>query len=135
MHQEHRIIRKIITDEVIVGLRDDRIVHVFYKEHTELDIKLQLEILEFYFQICGDEKYPFIFEADEYVTITKEARDNAIVLEEKSPVSMSAIIVKNLAHKLIADFYLKFNKPKMPFKVFKDFQEGIDWLKKMNTVE
>jgi len=134
MHQEHRIIRKIITDEVIVGLRDDGIVHVFYKEHTELDIKLQLEILEFYFQICGDEKYPFIFEADEYVTITKEARDNAIVLEEKSPVSMSAIIVKNLAHKLIADFYLKFNKPKRPFKVFKDFQEGINWLKEQSKV-
>lgn len=132
MLEQERIIKKVETEQYIVGIRDDSIIHVFYKEHTELDVKLQLEMLDVYIQLCGDKHYPFIFEAEEYITITKEARDNALSLEDKSPLALSAILVKNLAHKLIADFYLKFNKPKRPYKVFKDFQEGINWLKEQS---
>lgn len=129
MLQRERIIKKVETAQYIVGIWDDGIVHVFYKEHTELDVKLQLEMLDVYIELCGNKFHPFIFEADEYVTVTKEARDNALSLEEKSPVGLSAVIVKSLAHKLIADFYMKFNKPRRPYKVFKDFNEGINWLK------
>lgn len=134
MLEQERIIKKVETELYIVGIRDDGIIHVFYKEHTELDVKLQLEMLDVYIQLCGNKQYPFIFEAEEYITVTKEARDNALSLEDQSPLSMSAILVKNLAHKLIADFYLKINKPRRPYKVFKDFQEGINWLKQESKI-
>ncbi len=130
MLQQERIIKKVETAQYIIGVRDDGIIHVFYKEHAELDVKLQLEMLDVYIELCENKPYPFIFEAEEYITVTKEARDNALSLEDKSPLAVSAILVKNLAHKLIADFYLKFNKPRRPFKVFKSFEEGIDWLLK-----
>lgn len=130
MLQQERIIKKVETAQYIIGVRDDGIIHVFYKEHTELDVKLQLEMLDVYIELCENKPYPFIFEAEEYITVTKEARDNALSLEDKSPLAVSAILVKNLAHKLIADFYLKFNKPRRPYKVFKNFEEGVDWLLK-----
>ncbi|MBK6835697.1 MAG: hypothetical protein IPG89_16040 [Bacteroidetes bacterium] len=130
MLQQERIIKKVETAQYIIGVRDDGIIHVFYKEHTELDVKLQLEMLDVYIELCENKPYPFIFEAEEYITVTKEARDNALSLEDKSPLAVSAILVKNLAHKLIADFYLKFNKPRRPYKVFKNFEEGLDWLLK-----
>ncbi len=130
MLQQERIIKKVETAQYIIGVRDDGIIHVFYKEHAELDVKLQLEMLDVYIELCENKPYPFIFEAEEYITVTKEARDNALSLEDKSPLAVSAILVKNLAHKLIADFYLKFNKPRRPYKVFKNFEEGIDWLLK-----
>ena len=109
MLQQERIIKKVETDQYIIGLRNDGIVHVFYKEYTELDVKLQLKMLDVYIQLCDNKPYPFIFEAEEYITITKEARGNAISLEDKSPIAISAILVKNLGHKLIADFYLKID--------------------------
>lgn len=130
MLQQERIIKKVETAQYIIGVRDDGIIHVFYKEHAELDVKLQLEMLDVYIELCENKPYPFIFEAEEYITVTKEARDNALSLEDKSPLAVSAILVKNLAHKLIADFYLKFNKPRRPYKVFKNFEEGVDWLLK-----
>lgn len=130
MLQQERIIKKVETAQYIIGVRDDGIIHVFYKEHAELDVKLQLEMLDVYIELCENKPYPFIFGAEEYITVTKEARDNALSLEDKSPLAVSAILVKNLAHKLIADFYLKFNKPRRPYKVFKNFEEGIDWLLK-----
>jgi hypothetical protein len=134
MHQKEKIINPIETDFYILGLREDGIFHVYYKAYTELDVKLQLEILDVFIKVCGSKKHPFIFEAAEYVTITKEARDNATSLEDLSPLSMSAVIVQNIAYKLISDFYLKINKPKAPYKVFKNFEDGIDWLLKENNV-
>lgn len=74
-------------------------------------------------------KTPFIFEAGNDVSVTKEARENAIKLEERSPMGACAVIVSNTAYVLIANFYYKFNKPTIPYNVFKKFEKGIDWLK------
>ncbi len=41
----------------------------------------------------------------------------------------TAVVVDTLAYKLIANFYLKFNKPKRPYKVFSKEEEAIKWLK------
>lgn len=132
--KEYQLLTKIIElDEAIIGMRNDGIVHVFFKAHTEIDIALQEKLIDAYNKITDKQKYPFIFEADDYCTITKEARDNAIHIEHRSPVDATAVIVQNTAYRLIANFYLKFNKPKRIYKVFKNFNEGIEWLKTSNN--
>lgn len=135
MTQKDRLVRVIETDEAILGLRDDGIVHVFYKAHSELDVPLQIKLVNLYDELTDGKKARFIFQADEYCTITKEARDNAVNLESRSAVRASAIIVQNVAYKLIADFYLKFNKPKSPYKVFSDFDQAVAWLKTIRIEE
>jgi hypothetical protein len=101
---------------------------VYLKDGTELNVELQMKMLEIYDELTGGVKSPFIFEANPSVTITKEARDNAISLEERSPMGSCAVVVNTTAHLLIANFYYKFNKPKVPYKVFKDFDKAIKWL-------
>ena len=66
--------------------------------------------------------------AAENVNITKEARDNAVKIEDQSSLGASAVIVNNLAYKLIANFYMRFNKPKRPFKTFSNEKDAIEWL-------
>jgi hypothetical protein len=39
-----------------------------------------------------------------------------------------AIVVESLAHKLIANFYLKINKPLVPTRVFSNTKEAEKWL-------
>jgi hypothetical protein len=63
------------------------------------------------------------------VVITKEARDHSAELEKTYPGIASAVIADNLAYKIIANFYLKVNKPKTPYKVFNDFASAEIWLK------
>lgn len=103
-------------------------MYVTFKDNCVLDIDLQIKLIESYNQITNGKLTRFIFLANENVTITKEARDNAILIEDISPLGASAIIVTNLAYKLIANFYLKFNKPKRPYKVFDNEQAAIEWL-------
>lgn len=39
-----------------------------------------------------------------------------------------ALVVSSLAHKILANFYLKFNKPRKPSKAFDHEEDAIAWL-------
>lgn len=128
MKHEEKLVRRIEINEAIVGLREDGIVHVYYRPHTEINIDLQEKLLDVLQDITGGVKTAIIYQAGEYCTVTKDARENAIAIEHLSPTRASVVYVKNLAQRMIAEFYYKFNKPKQPYKVVSDFDEGIKWL-------
>ena len=118
MSDSIKYIKEINTDKVFVALRDDGIGYLYFKDNTELNIELQLELLNMYNSLKDKELLPFLIEAGDGFTITKEARDNAVSLEDRSAIKASAVVVNNLAYKIIANFYLNFNKPKITYKVF-----------------
>jgi hypothetical protein len=122
------IIKEVDLPEVHIALKSDGIVHVMLKDHMVLDIELQMRMLEAYKVVTSEVLTPFIFEAGEGINITKEARDNAIIIEEISPCKAMAVIVNNIAYAMIGNFYLKFNKPKRPYKVFRKREDGLEWL-------
>lgn len=131
MHQQDQIAQKFETGEAIVAKRKDGIVHVYYKPHTEITVTIQEKLHIILVEITGGEKSPVIFEAAEYCTVNKEARAHAIEMESRSPTKATVVYVTTLAHRIIAEFYYKFNKPLQPYKVVSNFQEGIDWLHKV----
>lgn len=130
MNDTAHIIKEIDLKEANISLRSDGIVYVFYKEDCILDVELQLKMIGLYQEITDGKMTPFLFMADNGVTVTKEARDNAIIVEEETPCAASAVVVTNLAYKLIANFYMQFNKPLRPYKVFSNTGEAVEWLKK-----
>ncbi len=120
---------KIELPEVIINCRSDGIIHVNFKEGTEVNVELQNNLLEIYLKICGNERRPFIFSALNNVTFTREARENSIKIEPRYPGIAMAIVADSVAYRLIANFYLKINKPKTPSKIFKDIPSAVEWLK------
>ncbi|MEZ4938408.1 MAG: hypothetical protein R2799_12535 [Crocinitomicaceae bacterium] len=123
--------KQVETSKLLVTLRDDDIMHVYIKDRVTVDVDLQTEMLEIYDSLISG-LHPFIFSAGEFLAITREAQKNAKKIEDKSPVGASALIVKGVAQKLIADFYYKIDPPKRPLKVFKDFDKGIEWLNNLD---
>lgn len=128
MAKEITIIKAASHESFTVHLRSDGIVHVHILASTRITVELQKFMEDSYKEVTSI-KRPFIFSGDEFVSITKEARTNAIVMANRIPIICSAIVVRNLAQKIIADYYYKFNKPPDPYKVFKSFDDGIDWLR------
>lgn len=118
----------IDSNDALICLRTDGIIHVTFKANLTLDIPAQMRLLDLYNQIAGGVKRKMVYCAEDGVTITKEARDNATKLEDISPNLASAVVANNLAYKLIADFYYKVNKPKRPFKVFTNLDDALKWL-------
>lgn len=120
--------KRIELPELIITRRSDGIIHVYIKENTRITRELQDRMIESYWKVT-DKRCPFIFEAGAFVSITKKGRENAILIEEKSPVDGTALIASNLGQKILTDYYYKINKPKRPLKVFRTKDEAITWLK------
>lgn len=129
MDQALKTIRVSDLPEALMEFKSDGIVHVTFKKNCVLDIELQMRMLAKYHWLTNSEPTPFIFESEEGLTVTKEARDNAIIIEEQSPCKAMAVVVENLAYKIIANFYMTFNKPKRPYKVFSNKKDALEWLK------
>src|SRR5690606_33828354 len=115
MKEEDKIIKRIEKESFIVGLRNDGLYHVFIKDHVVVDLEVQVDMLQAYEEITGGNKGLFIFEAGHKCNVTKEARDNAIKMENIFPVAASVVYVQNMVYRMIANFYYKINKPKKPF--------------------
>jgi hypothetical protein len=121
--------RFIETACAILTIDENGIGHQFFKDNAVLDIPEQEKLLVAIIKITENKPTPFVTTAGNNVIVTKEARNNAISLEPQYPVSASAIVVQNLAYRLIADFYIKVQKPKTPYKVFTDKDSAYEWCK------
>ena len=42
-----------------------------------------------------------------------------------------ALVINSLAHKILANFYMKMNKPVKPTKIFTSQKKAVDWLKNL----
>lgn len=126
---EENIIKQIKLPEATLSLREDGIIVVFYHNNTILDVALQLRMTDAFNEIAGFKKSLFIFEAGENVIVTKEARENAMKLEDSTPILASAVIANNLAYRLIANFFIKVQKPKGQYRVVANKEEAVMWLK------
>jgi hypothetical protein len=135
MNRPEEILRQIVHNQVIVSLRNDGIVHVSFQPKTEITVEFQSLLVNLYDQITLGKKAYFIFEGGEFISVTKEARENAIKLEKDSLNIASAVIFNNLAQRIIADFYYAVNRPKLPYKVFPSFEKGIAWLNSLKDSE
>jgi hypothetical protein len=130
-----KIISQIETTVAVIGVDENGIVHVHYKDYALYDIAQQLENKEAIHQLIGTHPTPFIITSGENVIFTKSARENALKIEPTSPVCASAIVIDNLAYRLVAEFYIKIQKPKKPHKIFTSKEKAYEWCKQFLTTK
>ncbi len=118
----------IENEYATVSYGSDGILYVKIKAGTHVTTEVQDELIKLYNSVTSGKKVPFLFEGEEFVTVSKDALENSYKLEEQAPLSATALIVKNLAQKILADFYYKFKRPNKPLKVFKNKDEAKKWL-------
>jgi hypothetical protein len=132
LDHEITIVKEKEIPEAAIRLRSDGIMHVHYKKDTTLDVELQLRMRDEYRKLIGEKRTRFIFSAEEGFILTKEARENSKKLNEQPPISAYAIIANNLAYRIIGNFYLRVNKPQIPYKLFSNIIDAARWLHQLS---
>lgn len=130
MTDKDKIIRLIEHESVLVGLRSDNVIHVEFKENSEITLNVQQHLLKSALELAQGKYLPVIYEAEPFVSISKDAKKNANEMEDDFPHTATVVVVKNLAQRILADFYYKVRPVKRPYKIVTDFEKGIDWLQK-----
>ena len=128
MNQIHRLLGSIEHDDVTIGLRDDQIVHIYFKPNCEINSGTEERIrLAIHRLVKPGQLLPVIFEAGEFVAIDPETRNNLKTSHLELPILCYAVYVQNAAQRLLANYYRKLTKPTRPFSTFRDFQSGVEW--------
>lgn len=120
--------RLIDLDHSIIQFRDDGIVQVDFADELLLDVGECKELIRNYSTVLGDKKVPILHVVGKYMNVTKEAREFGASNEGLKHSIAEAYVLSSLAHKILANFYIKFNKPKVPTQFFKTKEEATIWL-------
>jgi hypothetical protein len=120
---------KHMVDNCVEIWLENGIVNVLYLDHAEVTVEIKKQMHEIYMQITGGKKYPFLFASAGSIWFTKEAREYASEIDPQQPFLAVAMFAPTLGYRLIAEFYGKFSKPSTPYRVFKEMDEAVAWLK------
>ncbi|MFL5751827.1 MAG: hypothetical protein ACJ76F_00350 [Bacteroidia bacterium] len=112
-----------------VCLRSDGIIHISIHAEQVVTTKQCEEMMDAVEALCHGKEVPIMTSIGENAVIEKEARDFSAGPRGLQFTKADAFIVKSLAHRLIANFYLKVNKPSKPSRAFSSETEAIAWLK------
>ena len=121
--------KKIELKSAVVSLRDDGIIHIHIKGGTEMQIGDAILIVNAMGEIGNKKKHPVLIDCEEFASVDKEAWMYAESEIGNIYTSADAIAYHSLAHKLLADFFVKHNKLEIPTRVFSENEPAIEWLK------
>lgn len=113
-----------------VLLRKDGILEVSCKNDFEYDVEHIREILQAYSCLLKKgEKAPVLIVSEEYTSITSAGMKYSAGPEGTKYSKAEAFVIHSLFQKMLANFYLNFNKPKVPTRFFNEYTEAEKWLK------
>ena len=124
------LIAERIEHGVTFRLFKNRIFHVSIPKNKKIE-KIVIERGYVFLDENGGGKFYNIYEFDTFSDVEPEVREWAASLSGNHYTFCDAIVIRNLAQKIITDFYLKFNKPQMPTKIFYSVEKALDWIKDM----
>lgn len=112
----------------LVSLRKDGIIEIELKKGTEVSVQHVKEIVSAVEKAGKKKSYPILIKPNEFTFPNAEAR-KYMACEECNPYSLAeAYLIKSISQKMIGNFYLRFNKPFRPTKLFTSEEDAVKWL-------
>ncbi|MCB0408761.1 MAG: STAS/SEC14 domain-containing protein [Flavobacteriales bacterium] len=120
----------IETSMAFMHVEDD-ILYITLKEDADLKVENIDEMIDARIRIQNGKKMKVIADIRNIWQASLKARKRAASSEMQSQNIAMAIVTDSLASKLLANFFIKINKPSSPTRMFNSKEEGLLWL---NTI-
>jgi hypothetical protein len=115
-----------------IFLRNDTIIQLQFKDGFSGEIEDVINIVNKIKEFGNGIRLPVLSIFAEDNLFSKEAREYVSSNEVSSFVKADAFVIKSLALKIVGNFYLKFNKPTRPTRMFNDTETAVQWIKGLN---
>lgn len=112
-------------------LRSDNVLELICDDDTIYDVTIIKQVAVETGKLTGGKKCMQLTIAGKYSTISKEGREYAATEEAVEFTIAEAYVIQSLAQRILGNFYLKFNKPKVPTRLFTDKDKAEKWLKSL----
>jgi len=130
-NSNYSFLKEIVTNTVRLRLLSNDIIHYTFLPNSEVNEIEHQSNHNALIELVGNSiKYPLLIDGDDFANVTPEGRKLIRQLEPLIPISARAIVIKILGQRILANFYIRFQKPIIPTKVFNDYEEALEWLEK-----
>ncbi len=121
-------------EKIRMTLYTNGIMNVLFKKDCIVELKDVEEVVNWVGTIGSGKKYLNLMEAESNSEVDAEARAFAASNNQNQFTIADGMVMTSQAHKILSNFYLKFNKPVKPTKVFNDREKAIQWLLKQKEL-
>lgn len=116
-------------EKVQISLVEEGIVLNHIKLGKLIDAEDVYQIRNVNLALAKNQPYGVLVESDELTSFSKEARELAASEQIACHSAAKALYIKSLGQRIIANFYLKLNKPFVKTRVFDDKEKAYDWIR------
>ena len=102
---------------------------IFYVKIPRFE-KIGRDVIDAGYQFLDDNgggRFYNIYNFDSFSDVDPETRDWAADGNGNLNTHSDAIVIGSMSQKILADFYLKFNRPVMPTRVFYSLEKAVAW--------
>ena len=111
-------------------LRPEGYLYCKIKEEAEINYTDAVASIEAIAKITGNMALPVFCDARQLKSASKEAREYYAGVEAQKNLKAAAILIGSPLTKSVVNFFLLFNKPPYPIKMFTSEEEALQWIKK-----
>lgn len=113
-----------------IWLGEDGIIRKIFLENAQETLKDALECEEITKQLSDGKKRPMFVDFSALRSMDPEARAYYTGDQAGALIAACAGVTKSKIGKVIMNFFIGFNRPPSPIKLFTSEEEAIEWLKK-----
>lgn len=114
-------------DDAIFRIYENRIFHATIKKSKKASMEVVKAGIDFLIQNGGGKFYN-IYEFESFSDVDPDVRSWIATDSDHQFTFVDAIVISSFSQKIMADFYLKINKPKMPTKLFLNLESASKWI-------
>lgn len=123
-HMEKKVFEiEFLTAECVNG-----ILEVQYKDDVYITLEEAKYIVDQRLKFFEDQQYPCLFRSSRLKGIDREAR-KYLFNEGLKNLNAIALVPNNKVGQMITTIVVNFERPKIPWAVFKKHEEAREWLK------
>lgn len=112
----------------IFKIYEGGIYHVEIKRGQKVTMDFVMQGYQFLDEFGGGQYYN-IYEFSSFSDVEPEVRDWAASPTNNSYTLVDAIVISSFPQKILADFYVRFNKPFKPTKIFTSVHSACEWIR------
>ncbi len=124
-----KAIKEVKLKNLTITLVEDNIIRIEVDEHCIVDIDEVKEVQKVKRSLIGDQRHSVLFITPKFGTMTKEAREHSASKEVNIHAMGKAIVLNGLAMRILANFFINFNKPPVEHRVFENEEDALEWLR------
>ncbi len=119
------------NDHIYMEIRDGLLYAKF--KNDVIDAKRAQDIVAQRLSFIEEGTFPIIIDGSGVKDITKEAR-TVLSSEEANRYTVAlAVIIRSPINRVLANFFLRFQQPPYPLRLFKNIEDAQEWLKQYQS--